>query len=99
MSSGRHAKKTDTFLFLQLPRNFLGLYSSVVYFALDATCLIFPLENQMRNPRHYLGCPGIVNLNYVCLAVLYSFFGAVGYIRYGETVKSSIILNFPPDSM
>ncbi|XP_035786339.1 proton-coupled amino acid transporter-like protein pathetic isoform X1 [Anopheles albimanus] len=74
-------------------------YMGVVYFALDATCLIFPLENQMRNPRHYLGCPGIVNLNYVCLAVLYSFFGAVGYIRYGESVKSSIILNFPPDSV
>ncbi|XP_058058558.1 proton-coupled amino acid transporter-like protein CG1139 [Anopheles bellator] len=74
-------------------------YMGVVYFALDATCLIFPLENQMRHPRHYLGCPGIVNLNYACLAVLYSFFGAVGYIRYGEDVRSSIILNFPTENV
>ncbi|XP_053671557.1 proton-coupled amino acid transporter-like protein pathetic [Anopheles nili] len=74
-------------------------YMGIVYFALDATCLIFPLENQMRHPQHYLGCPGIVNLNYVCLAVLYSFFGAVGYIRYGDDVASSIILNFPAENV
>ncbi|XP_058128480.1 proton-coupled amino acid transporter-like protein pathetic [Anopheles coustani] len=74
-------------------------YMGIVYFALDATCLIFPLENQMRHPQHYLGCPGIVNLNYVCLAVLYSFFGAVGYIRYGDAVESSIILNFPTENV
>uniref|UniRef100_A0A182Q012 Amino acid transporter transmembrane domain-containing protein n=1 Tax=Anopheles farauti TaxID=69004 RepID=A0A182Q012_9DIPT len=74
-------------------------YMGIVYFALDATSLIFPLENQMRNPQHYLGCPGIVNLNYICLAILYSFFGAVGYIRYGDDVESSIILNFPTENV
>uniref|UniRef100_A0A6E8W3J2 Aa_trans domain-containing protein n=1 Tax=Anopheles coluzzii TaxID=1518534 RepID=A0A6E8W3J2_ANOCL len=74
-------------------------YMGIVYFALDATCLIFPLENQMRHPQHYLGCPGIVNLNYLCLAILYSFFGAVGYIRYGDDVESSIILNFPTENV
>uniref|UniRef100_A0A182KFZ4 Amino acid transporter transmembrane domain-containing protein n=1 Tax=Anopheles christyi TaxID=43041 RepID=A0A182KFZ4_9DIPT len=74
-------------------------YMGIVYFALDATCLIFPLENQMRHPQHYLGCPGIVNLNYICLAILYSFFGAVGYIRYGDDVESSIILNFPTENV
>uniref|UniRef100_A0A182LUS6 Amino acid transporter transmembrane domain-containing protein n=1 Tax=Anopheles culicifacies TaxID=139723 RepID=A0A182LUS6_9DIPT len=74
-------------------------YMGIVYFALDATCLIFPLENQMRHPQHYLGCPGIVNLNYICLAILYSFFGAVGYIRYGDAVESSIILNFPTENV
>lgn len=95
-----HTQKTKpTHLFLIVFKKKTRKHCSIVYFALDATCLIFPLENQMRHPQHYLGCPGIVNLNYLCLAILYSFFGAVGYIRYGDDVESSIILNFPTENV
>uniref|UniRef100_A0A182M2U3 Amino acid transporter transmembrane domain-containing protein n=1 Tax=Anopheles culicifacies TaxID=139723 RepID=A0A182M2U3_9DIPT len=52
---------------------------------------------QMKHPEHYLGCPGIVNINNICLAILYCFIGVVGYLRYGDKIQGSITLNFPQD--
>ncbi|XP_058123579.1 proton-coupled amino acid transporter-like protein CG1139 [Anopheles ziemanni] len=84
-------------------RNLFPTFSSVAkflgtaYLAFDATVLIFPISNQMKTPQHYLGCPGIVNVNNICLAFLYSFFGLMGYLRYGDAIQGSITLNFPTE--
>ncbi|XP_058117436.1 proton-coupled amino acid transporter-like protein CG1139 [Anopheles ziemanni] len=67
------------------------------FFAFDATVLIFPVSNQMKNPQHYLGCPGIVNVNNICLGFLYSFLGLMGYLRYGDAIQGAITLNFPTE--
>ncbi|XP_053676776.1 proton-coupled amino acid transporter-like protein CG1139 [Anopheles nili] len=75
----------------------LTKFLGAAYFAFDATSLIFPVSNQMKHPEHYLGCPGIVNVNNICLAILYSFVGVVGYLRYGDKIRGSITLNFPQE--
>ncbi|XP_050079624.1 proton-coupled amino acid transporter-like protein CG1139 [Anopheles maculipalpis] len=75
----------------------LTKFLGAAYFAFDATSLVFPVSNQMKHPEHYLGCPGIVNINNMCLAVLYSFIGVVGYLRYGDKIQGSITLNFPQE--
>ncbi|KFB47259.1 AGAP010508-PA-like protein [Anopheles sinensis] len=75
----------------------LTKFLGAAYFAFDATSLIFPVANQMKSPQHYLGCPGIVNINNICLAFLYSFLGLMGYLRYGDAIQGSITLNFPTE--
>ncbi|XP_058123559.1 proton-coupled amino acid transporter-like protein CG1139 [Anopheles ziemanni] len=75
----------------------LTKFLGAAYFAFDATSLIFPVSNQMKNPQHYLGCPGIVNINNICLGFLYSFLGLMGYLRYGDAIQGSITLNFPTE--
>ncbi|XP_040165160.1 proton-coupled amino acid transporter-like protein CG1139 [Anopheles arabiensis] len=77
--------------------NSLTTFLGAAYFAFDATSLIFPVSNQMKHPEHYLGCPGIVNVNNICLAILYSFIGVAGYLRYGDKIQGSITLNFPQE--
>lgn len=57
---------------------------------------VFPIENSMQNPRHFLGCPGVLNVTTVWLTVLYCVMGFFGYLRYGEEVHGAITLNLPP---
>ncbi|XP_053667934.1 proton-coupled amino acid transporter-like protein CG1139 [Anopheles marshallii] len=83
----------DLFPTIDSLTSFLG----AAYFAFDATSLIFPVSNQMKHPQYYLGCPGIVNVNNLCLAILYCFIGVVGYLRYGDKIQGSITLNFPQE--
>lgn len=61
--------------------------------------VVMPIENEMKNPKQFLGCPGVLNVAMVIVISLYAIFGFFGYVQYGDNVKGSITLNLPEDYM
>lgn len=57
------------------------------------------MENSMKNPQHFLGCPGILNITMSIVVALYAILGVFGYLTYGEKVLGSITLNLPTEDM
>lgn len=65
-------------------------------FALEGIGVIMPLENNMKTPQHFIGCPGVLNFGMGFVIILYASTGFLGYWKYGdETSKGSITLNLP----
>lgn len=60
---------------------------------------VLPVENSMKNPQHFLGCPGVLNTAMGTVIVLYGILGFFGYVRFGESVEGSITLNLPEGDM
>jgi proton-coupled amino acid transporter len=58
-----------------------------------------PLENNMKTPSHFLGCPGVLNIGMTAVVMLYSAVGFFGFLKYGEDTKGSITLNLPVTEM
>ncbi|XP_061706445.1 proton-coupled amino acid transporter-like protein pathetic [Cydia pomonella] len=71
------------------------LFVSTVIFAMEGIGVVMPVENEMKKPQQFLGCPGVLNVSMVIVIVLYALFGFFGYVQYGEVVKGSITLNLP----
>lgn len=59
---------------------------------------VMPVENAMRYPGHFLGCPGVLNFAMTIIALANLVVGSVGYIKYGDEVEGSITLNLPDDA-
>lgn len=79
-------------------------YSLVLleYFNLDYALLVkqclfifqtLPIESTMRNPKHFLGCFGVLNISTSLMVILYCSMGFFGYLRYGEDTAATITLN------
>lgn len=58
-----------------------------------------PIENDMKKPQLFLGCPGILNTTMITLVILYSVIGFFGFARYGDDVKGSVTMNLPDGVM
>lgn len=58
---------------------------------------VMPIENQMKNPARFLGCPGVLNTAMITVVSLYTLLGFFGYVRFGDGVKGSITLNLDPE--
>lgn len=56
-----------------------------------------PLENNMKTPTHFIGCPGVLNIGMFFVIALYSTVGFFGYLRYQDITKGSITLNLPQE--
>lgn len=54
---------------------------------------VMPLENEMRNPKKYVGVTGVLSRAFVFIIVLYIAMGSFGYLKYGNAIKESITLN------
>ena len=52
-----------------------------------------PLENNMKTPTHFIGCPGVLNIGMFFVITLYSTVGFFGYLKYQEDTQGSITLN------
>lgn len=52
-----------------------------------------PLENNMKTPTHFIGCPGVLNIGMFFVISLYAIVGFFGYLRYQDNIKGSITLN------
>lgn len=61
--------------------------------------VVMPVENEMANPRRFLGCPGVLNTSMFIVITLYGVFGFFGYVQFGDDVKGSVTLNLPQDEM
>lgn len=75
------------------------LFLSTVIFAMEGIGVVMPLENEMANPQHFLGCPGVLNISMVIVITLYGIVGFFGYVQYGDAVKGSVTLNLPQDEI
>ncbi|XP_054265819.1 proton-coupled amino acid transporter-like protein pathetic isoform X2 [Macrosteles quadrilineatus] len=71
----------------------LPLFYATVLFALEGIGTVFPIENVMKKPKHFLGCPGVLNASMILLIFLYVIMGFFGYLRYGDATEGSVTLN------
>ncbi|GLH07338.1 Glutamate transporter polyphemus [Gryllus bimaculatus] len=74
----------------------LPLYFGTVIFALEGIGVVMPLENNMKTPTHFIGCPGVLNIGMAVVVTLYTTVGFFGYLKYGSDTMGSITLNLPP---
>ncbi|XP_076628250.1 proton-coupled amino acid transporter-like protein pathetic [Colletes latitarsis] len=77
----------------------LPTFFATVIFAIEGIGVVMPVENSMRNPHHFLGCPSVLNITMTIVVSLYTVLGVFGYLTYGEDVKGSITLNIPVDDI
>ncbi|XP_015438312.1 PREDICTED: proton-coupled amino acid transporter 4-like [Dufourea novaeangliae] len=73
----------------------LPTFFATVIFAIEGIGVVMPVENTMRNPDHFLGCPGVLNITMSIVVSLYAILGVFGYMTYGEILSGSITLNLP----
>lgn len=77
----------------------LPLFFSTVIFAMEGIGAVMPVENEMAQPQHFLGCPGVLNTAMFTVIALYATIGFFGYVKYGDAVAGSVTLNLPQDEM
>ncbi|XP_075165024.1 proton-coupled amino acid transporter-like protein acs [Haematobia irritans] len=73
----------------------IPLFFATVIFAMEGIGVVMPVENSMKKPQQFLGCPGVLNTAMITVVSLYAIIGFFGYIRYGSEVRGSITLNLP----
>ncbi|XP_012551797.1 proton-coupled amino acid transporter-like protein pathetic isoform X2 [Bombyx mori] len=73
----------------------LPIFFGTAIFALEGIGVVMPLENNMKTPTHFIGCPGVLNTGMFFVVTLYAFTGFFGYLKYGDETKGSITLNLP----
>lgn len=71
----------------------IPLFFATVIFAMEGIGAVMPVENSMKSPQHFLGCPGVLNTAMGTVIVLYTVIGFFGYVKYGDKVLGSITLN------
>jgi len=71
----------------------IPLFFATVIFALEGIGAVMPVENSMKKPQHFLGCPGVLNTAMIIVVGLYAIIGFLGYARYGADAKGSVTLN------
>ncbi|XP_049864935.1 proton-coupled amino acid transporter-like protein pathetic [Pectinophora gossypiella] len=72
-------------------------FLSTVIFAMEGIGVVMPVENAMKKPQHFLGCPSVLAIAMTLITVLYTILGLFGYFRYGDVLRGSITLNLPMD--
>ncbi|XP_047989551.1 proton-coupled amino acid transporter-like protein pathetic [Leguminivora glycinivorella] len=70
-------------------------FLSTVIFAIEGIGVVMPVENAMKKPEHFLGCPSVLVIAVGIIIVLYTTLGLFGYFRYGDSVMATITLNLP----
>lgn len=73
----------------------LPLFFGTAIFALEGIGVVMPLENNMKTPSHFIGCPGVLNIGMAIVVTLYTGVGFFGFLQYGDDTKGSITLNLP----
>jgi len=58
-----------------------------------------PLENNMKTPQHFIGCPSVLNIGMAIVVVSYFTVGFFGYLKYGDKTEASITLNLPKNEL
>nr|CAD7431431.1 unnamed protein product [Timema monikensis] len=75
----------------------IPMFFCTVIFAMEGIGVVMPLENSMKNPGHFLGCPGVLNAGMFVVVTLYAIIGFFGYLKYGESTNASVTLNLPSE--
>ncbi|XP_006562695.1 proton-coupled amino acid transporter-like protein pathetic [Apis mellifera] len=77
----------------------LPSFFATVLFAIEGIGVVMPVENSMKNPHHFLGCPSVLNITMTIVVSLYTVLGVFGYLKYTEDIKGSITLNIPTEDI
>lgn len=81
------------------PLTELPMFFGTAIFALEGIGVVMPLENNMKNPAHFIGCPGVLNTGMFLVVIFYAFTGFFGFLKYGTETEGSITLNLPQDEV
>ncbi|KAF5295595.1 hypothetical protein FQR65_LT10398 [Abscondita terminalis] len=73
----------------------LPIFFSTVIFAMEGIGVVMPVENSMKKPQQFLGCPGVLNVAMTTVVLLYTVIGFLGFLRFGDETEASITLNLP----
>ncbi|XP_047543441.1 proton-coupled amino acid transporter-like protein CG1139 [Vanessa atalanta] len=73
----------------------LPTFFGTAIFALEGIGVVMPLENNMKTPTHFIGCPGVLNTGMFFVVSLYALVGFFGYLKFGDDTAGSITLNLP----
>lgn len=77
----------------------MPMFFGTVIFALEGIGVVMSLENNMKQPTHFIGCPGVLNFGMGFVVTLYASVGFLGYLKFGDDTKGSITLNLPVHEM
>lgn len=77
----------------------IPLFLGTILFTLNATGIIMPLKNEMENPKKFNSTLGVLTVSYIPISILYSVFGTLCYLKYGDKVNENVILNLPPTTL
>lgn len=77
----------------------LPMFFGTAIFALEGIGVVMPLENNMKTPTHFIGCPGVLNTGMSFVVTLYASVGFFGFLKYGYETEPSITLNLPKDEI
>ena len=75
------------------------MFFGTAIFALEGIGVVMPLENNMKTPTHFIGCPGVLNFGMGFVVCLYAAVGFFGFLKYGSSTEGSITLNLPEHEM
>lgn len=87
---------------LKIEKQFLSFQSDSLFFqnfVILNLNINLQLENNMKNPSHFIGCPGVLNFGMGFVVTLYAAVGFLGYLKYGSATEGSITLNLPVEDM
>lgn len=70
-----------------------------ILFVVNATGLMLPLKNEMKNPRTFNTNFGVLTVSFFPMAILFILFNLISCMKYGNSLKGSVIENLPQDSM
>ncbi|XP_050101092.1 proton-coupled amino acid transporter-like protein CG1139 [Anopheles aquasalis] len=73
----------------------IPLFFGTAIFAFEGIALVLPLQNEMRRPQDFGRTFGVLNIGMVFIVTLFTVFGFVGYVRWGDEVQGSMTLNLP----
>ncbi|XP_017781864.1 PREDICTED: proton-coupled amino acid transporter-like protein CG1139 isoform X2 [Nicrophorus vespilloides] len=77
----------------------LPMFFGTAIFALEGIGVVMPLENSMKTPTHFIGCPGVLNIGMTFVILLYASVGFFGFWKYGDDTEGSITLNLPKEEI
>lgn len=73
----------------------IPLFFCTVLFSMEGIGVILPIENSMRNPKHFLGYSGIFATAMYFVISISVVIGFTGFLKFGDDVQGSITLNLP----
>ncbi|XP_050540826.1 proton-coupled amino acid transporter-like protein CG1139 isoform X2 [Daktulosphaira vitifoliae] len=77
----------------------IPLFFGTALFAMVSIGMIFPLENEMKNPEGFCSVFGVINCAMLFITILFTFVGFFGYLKYGETNNGIITLDLPANEV
>ncbi|KAG4071463.1 hypothetical protein HA402_011617 [Bradysia odoriphaga] len=66
------------------------LFFGTTLFAINAVGVVIAVENNMKTPKSF---NMVISLAMGIICVLYTVFGFIGYLKYGDDAKGSVTLN------